>query len=481
MRLQPWETELSSENGSMGGERRYCIIGAGYAGLGIAKALNDAGIAYDQFEKNAYIGGNWADGVYDSTHIISSRDSTAYEELPMPEDYPDFPSKAQMLAYLESYTDHFGLRDRIEFETEVVRVEPLDENGMAGWRVTLGGGGSRDYAGVLVCNGHHWAIRKPDYPGEFTGKQLFGKEYKNPNDFEGERVLVVGSGNTGCDIAVEAGHTFGRSWISMRRGDWILPKTLFGIPVAELDRPIFPLWAQKQFLKAMVKIVFGSYERYGLPKPDYDLFDKHPIVNSQLLYHLRHGVVQPRPGIERIDGKTVRFADGRSEEFDTIVWATGYDAHFPFLDEGMFEWENGLPKLVGPHVPGKANLFVFGLLQPRGGAGPLISAGARLMANTIRVQQKLDRPIVNVLQQLREPTTDILVGVSETMRQIKLAELGLRRMERALDRGEQPPPPPAIARLVARVQQHGLKGLAAAHSQSTNGSTPAPERDKVPA
>jgi hypothetical protein len=480
------EERRGAEEWPMGSEKRYCIIGAGYAGLGIAKAFNDAGTPYDHFEKNAYIGGNWADGVYDSTHIISSRDSTAYAELPMPPDYPDFPSKEQMLGYLEQYTDHFGLRETIQFETAVTKVEPIDANGMAGWRVTTSDGQTREYAGVIVCNGHHWATRKPEYRGEFSGKQLYGKHYKNPNDFEGERVLVVGSGNTGCDIAVEAAHTFGRSWISMRRGDWILPKTLFGIPTAELDKPFAPVWLQKRFMKLMVKIVFGSYERYGLPKPDYDLFDKHPIVNSQLLYHLRHGVVLPRPGIERIDGRTVDFVDGQSDEFDTIIWATGYDADFPFLDHRMFEWDNGIPKLVGPHVPGKANLFIFGLLQPRGGAGPLISAGARLLANTIRVQQKLDRPIVDLLQRFREPTSDILVGVSETMRQIKMAELGLKRMERALDRGEEPPPPPAPVRLLVQLQQHGIKGLRAqstdggAPTPSANGGTPqAPERAKA--
>ena len=106
-------------------DRRHLIIGAGYSGIGVAKAFKDAEIPYDQVERNAEIGGNWLDGVYDSTHIISSRDSTGYADFPMPESYPDFPSKAQMLAYLRSYVDHFGLRDRIEFETEVVRAEPL--------------------------------------------------------------------------------------------------------------------------------------------------------------------------------------------------------------------------------------------------------------------------------------------------------------------------------------------------------------------
>ena len=91
------------------------MIGAGYAGNGVAKALTDAGIAYDQLERTDHVGGNWADGVYDSTHIISSRDTTQYGDFPMPRDYPDFPSREQVIAYLNDYVDCFGLRapDRV--------------------------------------------------------------------------------------------------------------------------------------------------------------------------------------------------------------------------------------------------------------------------------------------------------------------------------------------------------------------------------
>ena len=118
-------------------ERRQCIIGAGYAGNGVAKAFRDAGIPYDHLEQTDHVGGNWAHGVYDSTHIISSRDSTQYADFPMPRDYPDFPSREQVLDYLNAYVDHFGLRERIEFGSEVVRLTPLDERGLNGWRVEL--------------------------------------------------------------------------------------------------------------------------------------------------------------------------------------------------------------------------------------------------------------------------------------------------------------------------------------------------------
>lgn len=127
------------------------------------------------------------------TDLISLKASTQYPEFPMPAHYPTFPSRAQMLAHLDDYVNRFGLRERIEFNTEVVSVRPLDRTGLAGWRVTLASGKERDYAGVAVANGHYWDRNIPVYPDTFTGRQLRSKDYKRPADFgEGDRVLVVG-------------------------------------------------------------------------------------------------------------------------------------------------------------------------------------------------------------------------------------------------------------------------------------------------
>jgi hypothetical protein len=441
--------------------RRYCIIGAGYAGNGVAKALADAGIPYDQFERNEYIGGNWADGVYDSTHIISSRDTTQYDDFPMPRHYPDFPSREQVVTYLNDYVDHFGLRERIEFGTEVVEVRPLDRRGLSGWRVEIrpaaapeGPTEVRHYAGVIVANGHHWDKRYPDYPGEFTGKTVHSKDYKRSADFAGDRILIVGGGNSACDIAVEAAQIFGAAEISMRRGYWFLPKSFLGIPLAEWDRPWIPVAVQRRMVKLTARATFGSYRRYGLPEPDHRPFDRHPTVNSQLLYFLRHGRVRPRPDIERLDGPTVHFVDGSAAEYDTIVWATGFHATFPFLDRGLFEWRDGYPARVGGVLaPGIANLYVFGLLQPRGGAGPLITAGAEIVARMVRIQERLDHPLADDLARLKPPSARMLVGVSETMREIRLGRLALAAIERvARLRGRTLDAPPRVPSVAPQAQ-----------------------------
>jgi hypothetical protein len=448
------------------GGRRYCVIGAGYSGNGVAKALKDAGIPYDHLERNSYAGGNWADGVYDSTHIISSRDSTEYGDFPMPRDYPDFPSREQVVTYLNSYIDHFGLREHIEFETEVLRCEPLDAHALSGWRFELrlpdGTTEVRHYAGVIVANGHHWDKRYPDYPGHFSGKEIHSKDYKRPADLAGERVLVVGGGNSACDIAVEAAGTFGAADISMRRGYWFLPKSFLGIPLAEWDRPWMPVPMQRQVVKLAARATFGSYERYGLEHPDHRPFDKHPTVNSQLLYFLRHGRVRPRRDIVRLDGSTVHFVDGTDSDYDTIVWATGFNISFPFLDRDLFEWRDGVPLRVGSlFAPGLANLYIFGLQQPRGGAGPLITAGAEMVGRLIAVQEHLDHPLGDDFARLRPPNARMLTGVGETMREIRRARVALRLIERlARLRGHTLASPPEVPPVEAAAHPTELQAAA---------------------
>ncbi|MCC3769768.1 NAD(P)/FAD-dependent oxidoreductase [Streptomyces sp. UNOC14_S4] len=411
-----------------GAPERLCIIGAGYVGNGLARALRQAGIPYDQFEATGEIGGNWAHGVYDSTHLISSKKSTQYVEYPMPADYPTFPGRVQMLRYLNDYVDHFHLRERIEFDTEVVGVRPLDRTGMAGWRVTLSTGERREYAGVVAANGHYWERNIPAYPGTFSGRQLHSKDYKRPADFgTGGRVLVVGGGNSASDLAVEAAATFGGADLSMRSGYWFIPKTIFGIPASEWDRVWLPMPLQRLGFKALLRLSYGRYERYGLQRPDHELFSKDVTVNSSLMYALLHGKVRPRKEIARFDGSTVHFADGTSGEYDTIVWATGFRTRFPFLDESMFVWENEQPLLI-EHVlvPRYANLYVWGLVAPRSGAGRIISHGSDFLAEAVVAQRLFPVPLSDLVARRMPARSSILAGSAEILTRIRLLRRILR-------------------------------------------------------
>jgi hypothetical protein len=409
---------------------RVCVIGAGYTGNGLAYALKQARIPYDQLEATGRIGGNWSHGVYDSTHLISSKKSTQYAELSMPDDYPAFPSAAQMLAYLEDHVDRFGLRDNLELNTEVMRVWPVDSNGMAGWYVQLGSGEVRRYRAVAVANGHYWERNVPIYPGEFTGRQLHSKDYKRPEDFgAGPNVLVVGAGNSASDIAVEAAASFGSADLSMRRGYWFIPKSIFGIPSSEWDRVWWPMPIQRFGFRQLLRLSYGDYRRYGLQKPDHKLFTKDVTVNTSLMYALQHGKVRPKPEIERFDGEVVHFKDGSSEKYGAIVWATGFHTRFPMLDESMFVWEAGQPLLVEHSlVPRHANLYVWGLVAPRSGAGRIISNGAGFLAEAIEAQQDFDEPLSDVLGRWVAARSSILAGSAEILGRIRLARLALRML-----------------------------------------------------
>lgn len=394
-------------------EKRYCVIGAGYAGLAAAKAFADAGLAYDHVEATECLGGNWSHGVYDSTYLISSRKTTQYREYSMPADYPDFPSAAQMLAYLQGFAREYGLDQRIEYGKTVTGVLCLDARGMAGWQVDFADGESRKFAGVVVANGHYWAPFVPAYPGEFTGKQIHSKNYRNPSDIEGERVLVVGGGNSACDLAVESAIAFGTSDLSMRRGYWFLPKYVLGTPTSEYDvLPIpVPKTIEALLYRAVIRLGFGRFEDFGLPAPTHGVLDQDVTVNSQLPYFLKHGRITPRPGIERLDGKTVHFVDGVAAEYDTIVWATGFTTQFPFLADDVLSWENGQPKLLEHLIPpGFANLYLFGLVAPRSGAGALLSDSSRLLAELVCTQQRLPVALSDLLALLFTPSAAIRAG-----------------------------------------------------------------------
>ncbi|MFD0364089.1 flavin-containing monooxygenase [Nocardia sp. GCM10030253] len=393
--------------------RRYCIIGAGYTGLAVAKAYTDLGLDYDHVEATESIGGNWSHGVYDSTYLISSKDVTEYPDYPMPGDYPDFPSAAQMRDYLRAFAAEFGLDHRIEFATLVTDVAPLDDSGSAGWRVEFANGAVREYAGVVIANGHYWDVNIPSYPGEFTGKQIHSKNYKRPADLDGGRVLVVGAGNSGCDLAVEAAVTFGNSEISLRRSYWFIPKYVFGIPSGKFDvgsAPV-PKLAQEAIFRSIVALGMGSYRSFGLEKPKHRIFEQDLVVNQQLPYFLKHGRITVRPEIARFDGRTVHFTDGTRGEYDTIIWATGFKTTFPFLRDGLLDWERGQPRLVShTFAPGLANLYFAGLVAPRSGAGMLLMNSSRLLAEAALLQQRLRTPVGDLYAHVSKPSGEILAG-----------------------------------------------------------------------
>lgn len=413
--------------------RPHLIVGAGPVGLAVAKALSEKGIPYEQVEATDHVGGNWAHGVYETAHIISSRKTTEYPDWPMPEHYPDFPSAAQMCAYYNAFAEHFGLMERIRFNEEVLACEPTASGG---WRVRTSQS-EQVYAGLIVCNGHHWDRILPDWTSDFSGEILHSKDYKRPEQLKGKRILVVGGGNSGCDLASEAARVGRTAAWSLRRGYHFLPKTFLGVPTVEMIHPLMPIWSQRIALWAIVRLKFGSYQHYGLPEPDHRIFDEHPTINDDVFHYLSHGRLHPRPDVASVEGDLVHFADGTRERFDLIACGTGFRVTFPFLPEGTVEIQGKTPQvLAGMIVPGSPNLYVVGAFQPRYGLGPLVRPSATLLARWVQLQAEIGVPLYEVLKAagLKPPTTH-LVDPHAAMRQLRRAhrlDAILRRIARRI-------------------------------------------------
>ena len=359
------------------------MIGAGSSGLTAAKNFRAAGFAVEVLEREDDLGGNWNYGksgarVYRSTHTISSKPGTEYPDFPMPREFPDYPHHSQILSYLRDYARQFDLLPLIRFNTSVDRVAPSAEGQAdSAWEITLAGGERRRFDLVVVANGHHWFPKQPGYPGGFTGLSLHSADYRTPEIFDGERVLVVGGGNSGCDIVVEAAQNGAHAWHSTRRGYWYLPKYLLGKPADQVADQMLalgaPLWLRRASATLMHRLLVGSPARIGLPRPDHRLFETHPIVNSLLPYYVGQGDITPKPDITRVDDRRVHFVDGTAAEVDVIVWATGYLIRFPFLEERHLNWQDGRPRLyLNLFHPTYDTFFMAGLIQPDSGQFGLV-------------------------------------------------------------------------------------------------------------
>lgn len=381
---------LAIPRAAAGSALPWAVVGAGPHGLAALKALLQVGVAAQGFERAADVGGLWnpasdAARSYASLHMVSSAANSQFPDFPMPLDYPVYPSGEQAQAYLQRYASHFGLYDHIRFGSAVRSVTPVGGQVDITVRdVVTGQATTSTYAGAVIATGPQRVPRRPRIPGleQFPGTVLHAADYRSPEQLRGRRVLVIGGGSSGCDIAVDAGREAAAALLSTRRGLRVTPTLALGRPVDQLAELLGALrvpMAVRDLLQAgLRRACFGS---------DFDRSDGRggPTARNPFLPALIGcGRVMPKPAVERLDEGLAVFVDGSSAQVDAVVLATGYRAEVPFglsPEQGV----DGLGR--GVFHPGEPQLAMTGLLAADGGQWPTAHWQGMLIAHYARARR----------------------------------------------------------------------------------------------
>lgn len=299
------------------------VIGASAAGLAVAKLLKDKGFSPKLFEAAPHVGARWR-GHYDRLHLHTPKGQSALPGLGFPASAPRYPSRDQVVDYLETYAAHFDLRPR--FDTPVTWVTP-------GRVQTVVGAFAAD--AVIFATGLNNVPRRVEKPGldSFPGLIVHSADYRSGRDFRGQKVLVVGFGNSACEIAIDL-HEQGAFPVQSVRGPVnALPRDIFGIPVLSIGKyaRLLPPRLSDRLNAPLIRALIGDIGKLGLQKLPYGPIEqirvhrKIPLLDIGTLALMRAGKIGVFPDIQRVEERTVYFVDGRADDFDAIILATGYE------------------------------------------------------------------------------------------------------------------------------------------------------------
>ncbi|NWH67279.1 FMO1 monooxygenase, partial [Geococcyx californianus] len=389
---------------------RVAVVGAGVSGLTATKCCLDEGLKPTCFEQSRDIGGLWRytehieagrPSLYPSVISNTSKEMSAFSDFPYPEDFPVFLPNAQLLDYLRRYTEHFGLRENIRFGTTVVSIRKRPDFATTGqWDVVTEADGkqtSHVFDAIMVCSGNFSEPSLPlhCFPGIecFQGQYFHSRQYKHPDVFQGKRVLVVGMGNSGVDIAVEASRVAAKVTISTGQGAWMLSRVfdhgypwdmVFNTRLMNLIRNSLPGALSRRFVNYKVNQRL-NHENYGI-QPEMRYF--FPVLNDDLPSYILTGRITVKPGVKEFRDNSVVFHNCPDEEpIDIVVFCTGYNVSFPFLEEAIVKVENkhaSLYKYVFPTHLQRPTLAVLGLIKPLGGIMPLVEMQARWVTRVFK-------------------------------------------------------------------------------------------------
>ena len=319
------------------------IIGAGAAGICGARHMLAAGFDVTLYEIGSSIGGMWVyqndnnrSSAYKTLHINTARDLTAFEDFPFDQTVQPFPDHRDMAKYLRQYADHYGVTRRIRFNTPVKDIRPAPGYTAAAprWIVETATGDVNEHDTVIVASGH---LTKPleveSFRDDFSGQHLHSHHYREPARYAEKRVCVVGVGNSGLDIASDICTTAELTYLVGRTTPIIVPKLIFGRPFWDTMKPFYRAWVpaavRNTVFRFLVWVVHGRMSTLGFGKQTRKV---HASSNANIVNHIHYRRVLVKAGIEKIEGRRITFVDGTSEEFDTLIAATGYLIDLDFVN-----------------------------------------------------------------------------------------------------------------------------------------------------
>ncbi|HSQ30032.1 MAG TPA: NAD(P)/FAD-dependent oxidoreductase [Gemmatimonadaceae bacterium] len=352
----------ASEQAASRAESRAIIIGAGPAGLAVGACLARVGIPFTILERERAVGASWR-GHYDRLHLHTNKGTSALPFIPFPPDFPRYPSRDQVVAYLESYADAFHLEPR--FGEEVITARQRDDR----WQVE-----TRQSAYVarhlVVATGLNRDPITPRWQGQdaYRGRIMHARDYRNGAAFRGARVLVVGIGNSGAEIALDLYEHGALPTIAVRGPVNVLPRDILGIPIVAAGRltRLLPPRVADRINAPLLRLVLGDLQPFGLSRPPYGPLTqiattgRTPLIDVGTIGAIKAGKIAIRPGIDRVVDDGVVFTDGRREPFDALVLATGYRAGLAsFLNiDGALD-EQGNPRPDARSLPDGLHLCGF--------------------------------------------------------------------------------------------------------------------------
>ncbi|UOQ52027.1 flavin-containing monooxygenase [Hymenobacter cellulosivorans] len=366
---------------------KVAIIGGGPAGIVAAKSLLEDGLTPVLFEQSNGLGGQWNQGAAHSGQwpgmpANSCHIKMSFSDADYPAGTPMYPPTEQVLAYLRSYAERFGVNAHVRFNT---RVEQLSRGPQGQYLLqTVNEAGERRtelFSHVIVASGRY---NKPYYPAtpgldQFWGRVLHSFDYRGREEFRGKRVLVVGNSISGLEIASDVASAEGTQVISScRKPRYIARKIMHGVPTDQLAFTRFGAYANQALppaeaaegLRQIILSAVGNPADYGAPRPAESLLEAGVSQCQDYLDHVAAGRIQAVPGVESFTTTSVVLTDGRELPIDAIILATGYDLNLPYLSEELRRETNLDDKFIDLHDftfhPALPNMAFMGMFEQIG-------------------------------------------------------------------------------------------------------------------